>query len=80
VKASGPTEGATNGTYKAAYVIVIILSASHSPDLPSRYIYFEKVRIAEGKKKTPKREKNENEFINGIPLEDRRRMWVFGPA
>jgi hypothetical protein len=80
VKASGPTEGATNGTYKAAYVIVIIF-VSHSPDLlPSRYIYFEKVRIAEGKKKTPKREKSEKEFTNGMPLEDRRRMWVFGPA
>jgi len=56
------------------------MSASQSPDLLSRYIYFEKVRIAEGKKKTPKREKNEKEFTNGMPLEDRRRMWVFGPA
>jgi len=62
MKASGATEGATNGTYKAAY------------------IYFEKVRIAEGKKKTPKREKNELQFRNGMPLEDRRKMWVFGPA
>jgi len=31
-----------------------------------RYIYFEKVRIAEGKKKTPKRERNELQFANGM--------------
>jgi len=67
VKASGPSEGATNGTYKVDCI-------AH------RYIYFEKVRIAEGKKKTPKRERNELQFANGMPLEDRRRMWVFGPA
>jgi len=62
MKASGPSEGATNGVYKAAY------------------IYFEKVRIAEGKKKTPKRERNEAQFANGMPLEDRRRVRVWGPA
>ncbi|KAI0757121.1 hypothetical protein C8Q80DRAFT_78011 [Daedaleopsis nitida] len=61
MKASGPTGGATNGTYYAAYV------------------YFEKVRIAEGKKKTPKRLRNEAEHGGGMPREDRRRMWVFGP-
>ncbi|KAI0735296.1 hypothetical protein C8Q76DRAFT_711753 [Earliella scabrosa] len=59
MKASGPTGGATNGTYYAAYV------------------YFEKVRIAEGKKKTAKRLRNEADHMNGMPLEDRRRMWVF---
>ncbi|KDQ20143.1 hypothetical protein BOTBODRAFT_27553 [Botryobasidium botryosum FD-172 SS1] len=40
------------------------------------YKYFEKVRIAEGKKKTPKRLRNEDEHPNGFPLENRRRMWV----
>jgi hypothetical protein len=46
----------------------------------SRYVYFEKVRILEGKKKTPKRQRNEEEYRSGLPLEDRRRVWVFGPA
>ncbi|KAI0762867.1 hypothetical protein C8Q74DRAFT_1182392, partial [Fomes fomentarius] len=58
MKASGPTGGASNGTYYAAYV------------------YFEKVRIAEGKKKTAKRQRNEIEFLGGLPREDRRGMWV----
>ncbi|OBZ79413.1 hypothetical protein A0H81_00656 [Grifola frondosa] len=62
MKATGPTGGASNGVYYAAYV------------------YFEKVRIAEGKKKTAKRLRNEDEYPSGIPLEDRRRVWVFGPA
>ncbi|KAI0932351.1 hypothetical protein AcW2_001006 [Taiwanofungus camphoratus] len=62
MKASGPTGGATNGTYYAAYV------------------YFEKVRIEAGKKKTAKRERNEIEHPNGLPLVDRRNVWVFtGP-
>ncbi|KII93199.1 hypothetical protein PLICRDRAFT_170979 [Plicaturopsis crispa FD-325 SS-3] len=62
MKETGPDGGASNGTYKAAY------------------IYFEKVRIAEGKKKTAKRSRNEIEHPNGFPLEARRRyMWV-GPA
>jgi len=60
MKCSGPSEGATNGTYKAAY------------------IFFEKQRIADGKKKTPKRERNEQEFPRGMPLEDRRKGWVMG--
>ena len=46
-------------------------------DIGDRYVYFEKVRIAEGKKKTAKRLRNEAEHMNGMPLEDRRRMWVF---
>ncbi|KZT74741.1 hypothetical protein DAEQUDRAFT_734325 [Daedalea quercina L-15889] len=62
VKASGPTGGAENGTYYAAYV------------------YFEKVRIAEGKKKSAKRIRAEQESPAGLPLQDRRRMWVYGPA
>ena len=40
------------------------------------YVYFEKVRIAEGKKKTPKRLRNEEEHRIGMPLEERRGMWV----
>ena len=42
-----------------------------------RYVYFEKVRIAEGKKKTPKRLRNEAEHPFGMPREDRRHVWVF---
>ncbi|KAI0639284.1 hypothetical protein C8Q77DRAFT_1152272 [Trametes polyzona] len=61
MKASGPTGGAENGTYYAAYV------------------YFEKRRIAEGKKKSPKRLRIEAEHPGGLPLEDRRRVWVFMP-
>ncbi|OSX67677.1 hypothetical protein POSPLADRAFT_1051806 [Postia placenta MAD-698-R-SB12] len=62
MKATGPTGGASNGTYYAAYV------------------YFEKVRIAEGKKKTAKRERSEAEHREGLPLQDRRGVWVYtGP-
>ncbi|KAF9532072.1 hypothetical protein CPB83DRAFT_808388, partial [Crepidotus variabilis] len=43
-------DGATNGTYYAAYV------------------YFEKVRILEGEKKTSKRIENESIHPNGFPL------------
>ncbi|KAJ6627128.1 hypothetical protein B0H10DRAFT_420913 [Mycena sp. CBHHK59/15] len=59
MKEKGRTDGATNGTYLAAYV------------------YFEKVRIAEGKKKTAGRQRNESEHPTGFPLENRRRGWVF---
>ena len=45
----------------------------------SRYVYFEKVRIAEGKKKTPKRIRMEDEHPNGLPLVDRKHVWVNGP-
>lgn len=40
-------------------------------------MYFEKVRIAQGKKKTAKRERNEAEYSFGMPREDRKGMWVF---
>ncbi|KAH7931147.1 hypothetical protein BV22DRAFT_1027907 [Leucogyrophana mollusca] len=40
------------------------------------YVYFEKVRIAEGKKKTAKRQRNENEHPGGLTMEDRRKVWV----
>jgi len=60
MKASGPTGGAGNGTYYAAYV------------------YFEKVRILEGKKKTAKRQRNEVEHPDGFPLVERRHLWVQG--
>ncbi|KAJ3870049.1 hypothetical protein EV359DRAFT_76052 [Lentinula novae-zelandiae] len=52
------TDGATNGTYYAAYC------------------YFEKVRIAEGKKKTAGRMRNEDKYFDGFPLENRRKGWV----
>ncbi|KAI0825200.1 hypothetical protein BC628DRAFT_1419556 [Trametes gibbosa] len=35
-----------------------------------------KVRIAEGKKKTAKRLRNEQEHASGMPTEERRHMWV----
>lgn len=62
MKATGPTGGAGNGTYYAAYV------------------YFEKRRIAEGKKKTPKRLRAEGEQAGGLPREDRSHVWVFAAA
>ncbi|EPQ60830.1 hypothetical protein GLOTRDRAFT_118914 [Gloeophyllum trabeum ATCC 11539] len=62
MKATGPTGGAENGTYVAAYK------------------YFEKIRILEGKKKTPKRLRTEQELPQGYDLVDRKRMWVFMPA
>ncbi|EKM58079.1 uncharacterized protein PHACADRAFT_206919 [Phanerochaete carnosa HHB-10118-sp] len=60
MKATGPTGGASNGTYYSAYV------------------YFEKVRIATGKKKTAKRTRNEAEYKAGMPLEDRKTVWIMG--
>ncbi|PIL32078.1 hypothetical protein GSI_06783 [Ganoderma sinense ZZ0214-1] len=62
MKATGPTGGAGNGTYYAAYV------------------YFEKRRIAEGKKKSAKRVRAEEEQGGGLPREDRSRVWVFTAA
>jgi hypothetical protein len=50
---------------KVAYIKVVL-----------RYVYFEKVRILDGKKKTPKRQRNEQENGSDVPLEDRRRVWV----
>ncbi|KAJ7706394.1 hypothetical protein B0H17DRAFT_1156689 [Mycena rosella] len=44
------------------------------------YVYFEKVRIAEGKKKSAGRKQNEIDHPFGFPLEDQRKVWVFGPA
>ncbi|KAJ3001894.1 hypothetical protein NUW54_g6151 [Trametes sanguinea] len=44
------------------------------------YVYFEKVRIFEGKKKTPKRIRNEEQYLAGLPKEDRRKQWVFMPV
>lgn len=59
MKEKGRTDGASNGTYLAAY------------------IYFEKVRILEGKKKTATRQDNEISQPDGFPLENRRKQWVF---
>ncbi|KAK7058835.1 hypothetical protein VNI00_001459 [Paramarasmius palmivorus] len=58
MKEKGRTDGASNGTYYAAYV------------------YFEKVRIAQGKKKTAGRKANEEQYPFGFPLENRRKVWV----
>ncbi|KAF8519166.1 hypothetical protein JB92DRAFT_2786864 [Gautieria morchelliformis] len=58
MKVSGPTAGAENGTYVAAYK------------------YFEKIRISINKKKTPKRIKNEETHPSGLPLRDRKHVWV----
>ncbi|KAJ7786101.1 hypothetical protein B0H16DRAFT_17638 [Mycena metata] len=41
------------------------------------YVYFERVRIAEGKAKSAGRKQNEIEYPRGLPLEDRRKVWVF---
>ncbi|KAH9835675.1 uncharacterized protein C8Q71DRAFT_858533 [Rhodofomes roseus] len=54
MKAEGPSAGAENNIYYAAYV------------------YFEKVRIAEGKKKPTKREQNELAYPQGFVMLDRR--------
>ncbi|KAI9057093.1 hypothetical protein FKP32DRAFT_1598581 [Trametes sanguinea] len=63
MRATGPTGGAENGTYYAAYV------------------YFEKVRIFEGKKKTAKRIRNEKEHPGGLLREDMNIWrWVWVPA
>ncbi|KAF9055340.1 hypothetical protein BDZ89DRAFT_1055935 [Hymenopellis radicata] len=43
------------------------------------YIYFEKVRIAEGKKKTAKRERNETEQPGGLSMRSSHRGY-WGPA
>ncbi|KAF8898589.1 hypothetical protein BD779DRAFT_22150 [Infundibulicybe gibba] len=59
MKEKGRTDGASNGTYPAAYM------------------YFEKNRILEGKKKTATRVSNESIHPNGFPLENRRHVWVF---
>ncbi|KAF9473398.1 hypothetical protein BDN70DRAFT_867447 [Pholiota conissans] len=40
------------------------------------YIYFEKVRILENKKKTAKRLENEKQNPSGFPRENRRYAWV----
>jgi len=59
MREKGKTDGASNGTYYAAYV------------------YFEKVRILEGKKKTASRINNEGNQPNGFPLENRRYGYFF---
>ena len=45
-----------------------------------RYVYFEKRRIAEGKKKSAKRIRAEEEQGGGLPREDHSRVWVFTAA
>ncbi|KAI8995517.1 hypothetical protein BD414DRAFT_479763 [Trametes punicea] len=41
------------------------------------YVYFEKVRIFEKKKKSAKRIRMEQEHARGLPTEERRGMWVY---
>lgn len=43
----------------------------------TRYVYFEKVRIFENKKKTAKRTEMENLYNSGLSRENRRHVWVF---
>ena len=72
----GKFDGSANGTYYAAYVFpppLFVVAAW----IGFRYVYFEKVRIFEGKKKTASRKQKESSHLNGLPLEDRRRGWVF---
>jgi hypothetical protein len=52
----------------------LMLVDSCSDDTRS-YVYFEKVRIAEGKKKTATRLSNEATRPGGFPLENRRKGW-----
>lgn len=60
------------------YLLKISSTAINPRDTRHRYVYFEKVRILEGKKKTAKRERNEDEIgVRGFPLQDRSKVWVF---
>jgi len=54
-----------------AVTIVPSLTSHH------RYVYFEKVRILEGKKKTATRINNENTHPDGFSLENRRYGYYF---
>jgi hypothetical protein len=46
----------------------------------SRYIFFEKRRIVEGKKKTSGRIRNEDEFPEGFPrIDGKSKQWVLTP-
>jgi hypothetical protein len=51
---------------------------THSQLVTFSYVYFEKVRILEGKKKTPKRLQNEVMQSNGFPLINPPK-YVWGP-
>jgi len=42
------------------------------------YVYFEKRRILEGKKKTAGRQRNEKQLPRGFPTETPRGRWVRG--
>lgn len=76
VKTTGRENGAANGTYYAAYVCFFIPTGLERQCV-FRYVYFEKVRILEGKKKTPKRTKCEIERPNGYALENAPRyIWA----
>lgn len=44
----------------------------------SAYYFFEKKRIEEGKPKSAKRKRAEAENANGLNLDYRRKLWVFG--
>lgn len=82
VKQSGPYGGADNSTYYCAYVQLSALPAIHQSFKVEldRYLYFEKRRIVEGKKKTPKRLRMEKQQEGGVTPDDARRarggVWV----
>jgi hypothetical protein len=80
MKATGADGGAENGTYEAAYVptITISLLLLTLSNL-YRWLYFEKNRILQDKKKTPKRIRNEKEHPNGLSRRSGHRgVWVLG--
>ena len=76
MRATGPSGGAGNSTYYAAFGGTNSLRYRIVDRSCHRYVYFEKVRIATGKKKTAKRLRNEKQYHEGMSLEERRGMWV----
>ena len=77
VREKGRTDGAANGTYYAAYVTSCLHLIAYLTGLSTyRYVYFEKVRILENKKKSAKRLEAESMHPNGFLRENRRYLWV----
>ena len=77
MSAKAKDEGAANGTYYSAYGL-FALPVRMFDSSPS-YVYFEKVRILQNKKKTATRNNNEAMHPSGFPLENRRKyIWARG--